>query len=45
MALDLLARGVVKTEELNTHVFTLDQVVEALETMKQGTGLKVLVVN
>jgi L-iditol 2-dehydrogenase len=45
MALDLLARGVVKTEELNTHVFTLDQMVEALETMKQGAGLKVLVVN
>jgi len=43
MALDLFARGVVKTEQLNTHVFELDQVVEALETMKQGRGLKVLV--
>ena len=45
MSLDLLARGVVKTEQLNTHVLPLDRVVEALETMKQGTGLKVLVVN
>jgi len=44
-ALDLLARAVVKTEQLNTHVFELDQVIKALETMKQGTGLKVLVVN
>jgi L-iditol 2-dehydrogenase len=45
MAVDLLARGVVKTEPLNTHVFELDRVVEALETMKQGIGLKVLVTN
>jgi L-iditol 2-dehydrogenase len=44
LALDLLARGVVKTEELNTHMFPLDRAVEALETMKQGAGLKVLVV-
>ncbi|MGD1973554.1 MAG: zinc-binding dehydrogenase [Desulfobacterales bacterium] len=43
MALDLLARGIVKTEQLNTHVFPLDRVVEALETMKQGIGLKILV--
>jgi hypothetical protein len=45
MALDLLARGIVKTGQLNTHVFALDQVVEALETMKQGIGLKILVTN
>jgi len=43
LALDLLARGVVKTEQLSTHVFPLDRVVEALDTMKQGVGLKVLV--
>jgi L-iditol 2-dehydrogenase len=43
MALDLLARGVVQTEQLNTHVLPLDRVAEALETMKQGNGLKVLV--
>jgi L-iditol 2-dehydrogenase len=44
LALDLLARGVTKTEQLNTHMFPLDRAVEALETMKQGAGLKVLVV-
>jgi L-iditol 2-dehydrogenase len=43
MALDLLASGVVKTEQLSTHVFPLDRVVEALETMKQGIGLKIIV--
>ena len=31
--------------KLNTHVFPLDRVVEALETMKQGDGLKILVVS
>ena len=44
LALDLIARGVIKTEELNTHLFPLERVVEALETMKKGDGLKILVV-
>ena len=44
LALDLLGRGVIETEALNTDVFPLDRAVEALKTMKQGAGLKVLVV-
>jgi threonine dehydrogenase-like Zn-dependent dehydrogenase len=43
MAIDLLASGTIKTEQLATHVFPLDRVVEALETMQQGIGLKILV--
>ncbi len=44
LALGLLGSEVIKTEQLNTDVFSLDRTVEALETMKQGSGLKVLVV-
>jgi L-iditol 2-dehydrogenase len=43
LALDLIARGTVRVDPLITHVFPLERLVEALQTMKQGTGLKVLV--
>jgi len=43
LALDLLTRGIVKPAQLITHVLPLEKVVEAMEIMKQGSGLKVLV--
>jgi L-iditol 2-dehydrogenase len=43
LALDLLAKGVVNAEQLITHVFPLERLMEAMEIMKQGAGLKVLV--
>jgi L-iditol 2-dehydrogenase len=43
LALDLIARGTVRAESLITHVFPLERLGEALQTMKQGVGLKVLV--
>lgn len=43
LALDLLANGSVKGDGLITHVLPLEKVVEAMDTMKQGIGLKILV--
>jgi L-iditol 2-dehydrogenase len=43
LALDLLGKGIINTEKMNTHVFPLDRVVDAMDAMKEGTGLKVLV--
>lgn len=43
LALDLIARGVVKADHLITHVFPLEKLVQAMEIMKQGAGLKILV--
>ena len=43
LALDLLANGSVKGDGLITHVLPLEKVVEAMDTMKQGVGLKILV--
>jgi L-iditol 2-dehydrogenase len=43
LALDLLASGVIQTDKLNTHLMPLESSVEALEAMKNGEGLKVLI--
>jgi len=40
-ALDLLVRGVIDCEAMLTHHFSLDQYAAAIETFRQGSGLKV----
>jgi len=42
-ALTLLERGVVDCEAMITHRFSLDQYATAIDTFRQGTGLKVQV--
>jgi L-iditol 2-dehydrogenase len=43
LALDLLTRGIVKGHPLITHVLPLEKVMEAMDTMKQRIGLKILI--
>jgi threonine dehydrogenase-like Zn-dependent dehydrogenase len=40
-ALDLLVRGVIDCEAMLTHHFPLDQYAAAIDTFRQGSGLKV----
>jgi 2-desacetyl-2-hydroxyethyl bacteriochlorophyllide A dehydrogenase len=42
-ALDLLVRGAIDCEAMLTHRFPLDQYAAAIDTFRQGTGLKVQV--
>lgn len=42
-ALDLLAAGRVRTDDLLTHAFALAEFPGALEAMRAGTGVKVQV--
>lgn len=42
-ALDLLARGTVKTDRLITHRFPLDQIQEAFDRKLSGEGLKMVI--
>ncbi|MBN1400274.1 MAG: alcohol dehydrogenase catalytic domain-containing protein [Anaerolineae bacterium] len=41
-ALDLLARGIVRVEDLVTHRFPLDEIGQAMEVAASGQGLKVM---
>ena len=43
MALDLLASGAITVEAMNTHIMPIEQVVEAMDNMKAGQGMKTLV--
>jgi L-iditol 2-dehydrogenase len=43
LALDALERGLIPTESLITHTFTLDEIDEAFEVASSGLGLKVLI--
>jgi threonine dehydrogenase-like Zn-dependent dehydrogenase len=42
-ALDLLVRGVIDCEAMLTHRFPLDDYAGAIETFRQGSGLKIQV--
>jgi L-iditol 2-dehydrogenase len=42
-ALDVLNRGLIPTDLMITHTFSLDQISEAFETAASGAGLKVIV--
>ena len=42
-ALDLFARGVVDSEAMLTHSFSLDEYAAAIETFRKGSGLKIQV--
>lgn len=43
IAVDLLAKGIVRTEPLITHHFPLTDIVEAFETMESRKGMKIAV--
>jgi threonine dehydrogenase-like Zn-dependent dehydrogenase len=42
-ARDLLAKGVIDCDAMLTHRFPLDEYTTAIDTFRQGTGLKVQV--
>jgi L-iditol 2-dehydrogenase len=43
LTLDLLAREAARAEQIVTHRFPLDRIAEGFETIREGTGLKVVI--
>jgi L-iditol 2-dehydrogenase len=43
ITLDLLAREAARAEQIVTHRFPLEQIAEGFETIREGTGLKVVI--
>ncbi len=44
LAIDLVANGKIDVKKMITHTFPLDNILEAIETVQKGEGMKVIVV-
>lgn len=42
--IELVRRGVIKVEELVTHKFKLEEINEALEVLRKGEGIRIIVI-